>query len=48
MTLMRRGRDPFAGFGSLQEAFRDMLTTWPFGDRGDSHSNRADHLGLRS
>ena len=33
MTLMRRGRDPFAGFGSLQEAFRDMLETWPFGER---------------
>ncbi|KPK16028.1 MAG: hypothetical protein AMJ62_07435 [Myxococcales bacterium SG8_38] len=33
MTLMRRGRDPFAGFGSLQEAFRDMLATWPFGER---------------
>lgn len=33
MTLMRRGRDPFAGFGSLQEAFHDMLETWPFGER---------------
>ena len=33
MTLMRRGRDPFAGFGSLQEAFHDMLDTWPFGER---------------
>jgi HSP20 family protein len=33
MTLMRRGRDPLAGFGSLQEAVRDMLTTWPFGER---------------
>ena len=33
MTLMRRGRDPLSGFGTLQEAFRDMLATWPFGDR---------------
>lgn len=33
MTLMRRGRDPLAGFGSLQDAFRDMLATWPFGER---------------
>jgi HSP20 family protein len=33
MALMRRGRDPFAGFGSLQEAMRDMLATWPFGER---------------
>lgn len=33
MTLMKRGRDPLVGFGSLQEAFRDMLATWPFGER---------------
>lgn len=33
MTLIKRGRDPFVGFGSLQEAFRDMLATWPFGER---------------
>ena len=33
MTLMRRGRDPLSGFGTLQDAFRDMLATWPFGDR---------------
>lgn len=33
MTLMRRGRDPLTGFGSLQEAVRDMLATWPFGER---------------
>ncbi len=33
MTLLRRGRDPLAGFGSLQEAVRDMLATWPFGER---------------
>ncbi|MHC4452373.1 MAG: Hsp20/alpha crystallin family protein [Planctomycetota bacterium] len=33
MTLMKRGRDPFAGFGNVQEAFRDMLETWPFGER---------------
>ena len=33
MAMIKRGRDPLAGFGSLQEAFRDMLTTWPFGDR---------------
>ncbi len=33
MTLMRRRRDPLAGFGSLQEAFRDMLETWPLGER---------------
>ena len=33
MTLMKRGRDPLTGFGSLPEAFRDMLATWPFGDR---------------
>ena len=30
---MKRGRDPLAGFGSLQEAVRDMLATWPFGER---------------
>jgi len=33
MTLMKRGRDPLAGFGNLQEAVRDMLATWPFGER---------------
>jgi len=33
MTLMRRGRDPLAGFGNLQEVVRDMLATWPFGER---------------
>ena len=33
MTLIRRGRDPLSGFGTLQEAFRDMMATWPFGDR---------------
>lgn len=33
MTLMRKGRDPLAGFGSLQEAVRDMLASWPFGER---------------
>jgi HSP20 family protein len=33
MTLMKKGRDPLAGFGSLQEAVRDMLATWPFGER---------------
>ena len=33
MTLMRRGRDPLSGFGTLQDAFRDILATWPFGDR---------------
>jgi HSP20 family protein len=33
MSLMRRGRDPLAGFGNLQEAVRDMLATWPLGDR---------------
>jgi HSP20 family protein len=33
MTLMRRGRDPFAGSGSLQDAVRDMLATWPLGER---------------
>ena len=33
MTLKKRGRDPLTGFGSLQEAFRDMLATWPFGER---------------
>jgi len=33
MTLMKRHRDPWAGFGSLQEAMRDMLATWPFGER---------------
>jgi HSP20 family protein len=30
---MKKGRDPLAGFGSLQEAMRDMLATWPFGER---------------
>lgn len=29
----RRGGDPLAGFGSLQEAVRDMLASWPFGER---------------
>jgi len=33
MTLMKRGRDPLAGFGNLQEVVRDMLATWPFGER---------------
>jgi HSP20 family protein len=33
MTLMKKSRDPLAGFGSLQEAVRDMLATWPFGAR---------------
>jgi HSP20 family protein len=33
MTLMKRHRDPWAGFGSLQEAMRDVLATWPFGER---------------
>jgi len=33
MTLMKKSRDPLAGFGSLQEAVRDMLATWPFGER---------------
>jgi HSP20 family protein len=33
MTLLKRGRDPLAGVGSLQEAVRDMLATWPFGER---------------
>ena len=33
MTLMRKARDPLVGFGSLQDTFRDMLATWPFGDR---------------
>ena len=33
MALVRRGRDPFTGFGSLQESLRDMLATWPFGER---------------
>ena len=32
MTLLRRGRDPLAGFG-IQEALRDVLATWPFGER---------------
>ncbi len=31
MTLMRRGRDPSTGF--LQESLRDMLASWPFGER---------------
>jgi HSP20 family protein len=33
---MKRGRDPHAGFGSLEERLRDirdMLATWPFGER---------------
>lgn len=33
MTLTRRRQDPLAGLGGLQEAFRDMLATWPFGER---------------
>jgi HSP20 family protein len=33
MTLMKKGRDPLAGFGNLQEAVRDMLASWPFGER---------------
>ena len=33
MALTRRGRDPLAGFGSIQEAVRDMLAARPFGDR---------------
>jgi HSP20 family protein len=34
MTLMRRtGRDPLAGFGTLQETVRDMLASWPLGER---------------
>lgn len=34
MTLMRRtGRDPLAGLGTLQETVRDMLASWPFGER---------------
>ncbi len=33
MTLIKRGRDPLAGFGNLQEAVREMLATWPFGER---------------
>lgn len=32
MALTRRRREPYSGL-SLQEAFRDMLTTWPFGER---------------
>jgi HSP20 family protein len=34
--MMRRSRDPLAGFGSLEQTFRDMrhaLATWPFGER---------------
>ena len=33
MALIRRARDPFAGLGGLQDTFRDMLATWPFGER---------------
>ena len=33
MALVRKGRDPFTGFGTLQESLRDMLATWPFGER---------------
>ena len=33
MTLIKRGRDPLAGFGNLQEAVRDMLASWPFGEQ---------------
>lgn len=33
MTLMKKNRDPLAGFGSLQEVVREMLATWPFGER---------------
>lgn len=36
MTLMRRGRDPLAGFGNMEQTLRDMrdmLATWPFGER---------------
>lgn len=33
MALTKRGRDPLAGFGNLQEAVRDMLASWPFGER---------------
>ena len=36
MTLMRRGRDPLAGFGSFEQTLRDMrdmLATRPFGER---------------
>ena len=33
MALIRRGREPFAGLGSFQDTFRDMLATWPFGER---------------
>jgi HSP20 family protein len=32
MALVKR-RDPFTGFGSLQESLRDMLASWPFGER---------------
>jgi HSP20 family protein len=30
---MRRARDPFTGLTSLQDVVRDMLATWPFGER---------------
>lgn len=33
MSLMRRARDPFTGLTSLQDVVRDMLATWPFGER---------------
>ena len=33
MTLMRKGRDPVGGLGNLQEAVRDILAGWPFGER---------------
>ena len=33
MALIRRARDPFAGLGGFQDAFRDILATWPFGER---------------
>jgi len=31
--MRRTGRDPLAGFGTLHETVRDMLASWPFGER---------------
>lgn len=36
MTLIRRTRDPFGTFGNLEHTLRDMrdmLASWPFGER---------------
>lgn len=36
MTLMRSTRDPFGAFGNLEHTLRDMrdmLASWPFGER---------------